>query len=660
MASATPSERRLLMQAEPITTETSRRLPVQLVESSVSSKRYLGGIDNGYEAPLPIRRFAVQPIETAVKSNRSTPSMDTVSSSILNAPRFKPELASTIAKTNRKVANVPSHQESVSASSVSSRRVPTSAPLRKTSRFTPELLETTKRTRRSGDNAPALDPSDRTEHSPAQKPPLPRHSKFNRPGLLVVPPDNTPVTSTESVPKVPDSRFSSINLSKKAPRRTSFRVPHLAPIQSNPDSDGSNDSNCPSLSTSPSVASDETEMYKHASRVRESCDDGSSGYLLALAARAAERQLREQAMAAYPNENLHEPVDHFAIDRDSEASDDEADFGKLSNDPVGTNLKTVRLESSVGWDVREMRRHQDVLKGHQHRLQRAGDRGNEAGATDLAIECGAQQQSSAHATAPKNIIGGWQKGVGLSCMRNAANPPMLGHDLRFPMCISPQKTRIDATQSPYSRAKGGTASRQHSGLWVPHISKSRRSSARGLWNGVCVAQDKEHSSMLKVVQNGLLTPKVRGDHPPGPSQRGSQSPANRPSFDLSNMDDMLEFEKDIEAEFDKAFVTQIYNYLSIGYPALARKYDEELSRISRVPIDELRRNDDHTDTRGYVGAPEGTGCDEKALLDGHCARWWALRLYIREWARQQPRTVGGKALSDENWGVRGRRGSWAI
>ena len=660
MTSATPSERRLLTQAESMTTKTSHRLPVQLVESSISPKRYLGGIDNGYETPLPIRRFAVQPIETAVKSNRSTPSMDTVSGSAANAPRFKPELASTSVKSNRKVANVPPHHESISMSSVCSRRVPTSAPLRKTSRFTPELLETTKRTRRSGDNAPALKPSDRTDHSPAQKPPLPRHLKISRPGLLVVAPDNTPVTSTESIPKVPQSRFSSTNLSKKAARRTSFRVPHLAPIQSNPDSDGSNDSNCPSLSTSPSVASDETELHKHASRARESCDDGSSGYLLALAARAAERQLREQAMAAYPNENVHEPVDHFAIDRDSEASNDETDCGKLSNDLVRTNLKTVRQESNAGWDVSEMRRHQDVLKGHHHRHQRAEGRGNEAGAMESTIECGTEQHFSALTTGPKNIIGGWQKGVGLSCMRNAANPPMLGHDLRFPMCISPQKTRIDATQSPYSRAEGGTASRQHSGLWVPHISKSGHSSAGGLWNGVCVAQDKESPSMLKVVRSGLLTPKTEGDNPAGASPHGSQFPTNRPSFDLSSMDDMLEFEKDIEAEFDNAFVTQIYNYLSIGYPALARKYDEELSRISRVPIDDLRRDGERTDTRGYVGAPEGSGCDEKALLDGHCARWWALRLYIREWARQQPRMEGGKAVSNENWGVRARRGSWAI
>ena len=211
--------------------------------------------------------------------------------------------------------------------------------------------------------------------------------------------------------------------------------------------------------------------------MRESCDDGSSGYLLALAARAAERQLREQAMAAYPNENVHEPVDHFAIDRDSEASNDGADFGNLSKNAAGVDLEAVRRESSAGWDMSEMRRHQEPPKGHQHYHQRTEE--GRAGATDLAVEHGTQRDSTALNTIPKNIIGGWQKGVGLSCMRNAANPPMLGHDLRFPTCMSPQQTRIDATQSPYSRAEGSAASRQYSGLWAPLTSKSRHNSARG-------------------------------------------------------------------------------------------------------------------------------------------------------------------------------------
>jgi hypothetical protein len=39
-------------------------------------------------------------------------------------------------------------------------------------------------------------------------------------------------------------------------------------------------------------------------------------------------------------------------------------------------------------------------------------------------------------------------------------------------------------------------------------------------------------------------------------------------------------------------------------------------------------------------------------------RWRALRLYIREWARQHPDL--GENSNPLAWGVRARRGSWAI
>ena len=407
------------------------------------------------------------------------------------------------------------------------------------------------------------------------------------------------------------------------------------------------------------------ELYKHASRVRESCDDGSSGYLLALAARAAERQLREQAMAAYPNENIHEPVEHFAVDRDSEHLDEEIGTRRLLEDVEDEERRKPRRESAAGWDMNEMRRHQKMLK-EQKQVHGSGENNKLKGAAvDATNDHATQKRLSDAAAAPKNIIGGWQKGIGLNCMRNAANPPMLGHNLQFPKCMSPQQTRIDATQFPCSRAGRGVASRQHSGLWAPDNAKSRRSSAGGLWNGVCAAPDEETLSPPKVVQSGLMTPGMERDNSLANTSVGGthqlpHSPASPARDSISAIDELLAYEEDLELEFNDGFVTQIYNYLSIGYPALARKYDEELSKISKLPIEELRRDDTRKDTRGYVGAPEGNRCDEQAVQDGQCGRWWALRLYIREWARQQPRMVDGDGLSDKNWGVRARRGSWAI
>ncbi|KAJ9652312.1 hypothetical protein H2201_009228, partial [Coniosporium apollinis] len=56
----------------------------------------------------------------------------------------------------------------------------------------------------------------------------------------------------------------------------------------------------------------------------------------------------------------------------------------------------------------------------------------------------------------------------------------------------------------------------------------------------------------------------------------------------------------IDEEFDDGFITQVYNYLSLGYPSLARKFDEELSRISGTSITELRQDDALANARGYI------------------------------------------------------------
>ena len=126
----------------------------------------------------------------------------------------------------------------------------------------------------------------------------------------------------------------------------------------------------------------------------------------------------------------------------------------------------------------------------------------------------------------------------------------------------------------------------------------------------------------------------------------------------------------MEEEFDDGFVTQVYNYLSLGYPSLARKFDEELSRISNVPIEELRQDDDVAEARGYVkyGEEELDGLEGMMGMEGGmCARWRALRGYVREWGRQSfVRGIGGKIDGSEvagparAWGLPARRGSWGI
>jgi hypothetical protein len=153
---------------------------------------------------------------------------------------------------------------------------------------------------------------------------------------------------------------------------------------------------------------------------------------------------------------------------------------------------------------------------------------------------------------------------------------------------------------------------------------------------------------------------------------------------LQNLDDKLKKEKaaaDLEdkiaAEFDDHFVSQVYNYLSLGYPATARQYDEELSKISRISVEELQRDDGAIMEALWGTAPNGDDGDadkkKKARAAGHimldseakdgvreedrCPRWKALKLYIYEWAHQHPDL---NAISPLAWGVQERRGSWGI
>ena len=498
-----------------------------------------------------------------------------------------------------------------------------------------------------------------------------------RPSPLPVPPDNSPITSSEHVPKVPESKYSSTHLAKKQERRHSFRVPNLPAIKSQTESEESNDSSVPSLSTSPSADSDETQTTRRKKKRkkkeglrRESQDDRYTGYLLSLAAKAAEKQFREQAMAAYPNENLHEPVDHYAIDRDSDGSDVETGVGNLGlggaadedgRKPVGRR----HGESAAGWDTAEMRRHQDKLE-QQKRDQRATEQpelGRRRSVKKSIHNAGNVGRGGEAAGVPPKEIMGWQKDNEMKPMRSAASPPMAGENLRFPKCLSPQATRMDVNQYPGVKIYKGYERRQHTGLWAPGDQPSRSSSMSGLWMGVNSAAVQAKMAVPQPLRSGLHTPtSERSDPSSGSGDYGNhQLPPSPPSSLEGNKIDKALRRKAIEQELDDNFITQVYNYLSLGYPSLARKFDEELSKIARVPVEELRKDDGRANTKGYVGAPEGTGTDVRGVMEGDtkCERWCALRRYVREWGRQQPE-VGAREDADSGWGARARKGSWAI
>lgn len=322
--------------------------------------------------------------------------------------------------------------------------------------------------------------------------------------------------STNQVPQLHESRFSYASLIKRASldksdRRHSFRVPELPRIPSQiEESEESDASTCSSLSTISPAGSGKTELRKNAGKGK---GGKTSGYLLSLAAQAAEKQLREQAMAAYPNEHFHEPVDHFAVDREDADSDGEG-VGLLSRSatcpaPGGSSdsaAPSSRRESHAGWDAAEMRRHKEDLERQRQELQDKDQspclwQKQSVREPTKEHHHGDHHQHHQHhhhhhhqhdhrhdhhqhkrqSTRPKqpaalpNMIGGHQKDDQMNPMHKAASPPMAGQNLTFPKCQSPRQTRLDVGQYPGAPSRlGAPRSRDHSGLWTPGSGGSDR------------------------------------------------------------------------------------------------------------------------------------------------------------------------------------------
>ena len=628
---ASPPQRPLPQPVE-TTPKVRRRFAPEPVEQSTRSHRKEQDVseivDHAGDRSPSVRRFLPQPIEMSTKHSKTPVTSDQAHDDTQKTSPHR---------------TLPQPIESSKASS-------------RARKFAPQLMETARRSRKRTDTLPAVLPSDRLdEYHPRDLLHIPKHL---RPSPL--PPVNSPAASTDKVPQLHESRFSSANLAKRESRRHSFRVPDLPRIAS---SESEEEAKRPSLSTAPSARSDEPEHYKHATRIRESVDDRSSGYLLALAAKTAEKQLREQVLAAYPNEHDYEPVDHFAVDRDSDLSDTEEGTGILWRRAHPKPMPHKR-DSGTELDMADLRQHRDKM-----RQQGKDYKGTERVELDRRkLDNGPfidHAETGLHAKAARGEEKGAEKQEWRE-MQNAASPPMAGMELQFPKCQSPRHTRLNVGSypTPVGILNVRPSADEHSGLWTPGGGASRQGSQSGLWMGVCAASVQEVLQPPRMLQCGLLTPDVERDDPFLQAQESSQqlppSPPSSLESKAGGIDDVIRRERTIEGEFDDAFITQVYNYLSLGYPSLASKFDYELSKITQIPVEQLRRDDSNANAKGYVGAPEGTGSDIRGMQEGQCERWAALRLYVREWARQHPHMLSRNGDANKDWGARARKGSWAI
>ena len=654
-----------------------RRFKVEPIETTVSSSKDKAPADQP-ERPKP-RRFAPQPIETTTSSSKSSRRFapEPVETTKRSNRRFAPEPIETTTRSSRqKFAKDWEEQTSptgkfkanpMEAVAISNGQFK-GALKPPTKKFRPQLIETAQRHRKAGDDMPTLLPSDKTEATPDSA------ISARKARILGIPP--TPPTNTPTFDITQNPLFLEIQRNASPCRRRSyfscsqhsFRVPDLDPIESSE----SEASAPPSPTESPPYTSDHSFMYKEATRRRESVDDSSAGYLLELAAKAAEKQLRKQALAAFPNSDFHEPVAHY-VDHDTEGSE-----------PSVTEAKQQQQRESsftqVNWDLVAMREYREKQiadkekqKPKEYIKPAFSPFGNPAGFLDAA-------------TAKK--FANERKDPELERQRKEARPPMLGQDIKFPRCESPEPSRFDPTQGCdavrtamcYLSEQSKAASEKGESLWcgkgngrqtstTPSLwsnANSRASSTTGLWGGFCVnGGDKSPRG-----PTGLLTPHNEKPNPMSPCPTPSTSllpptpPASSSGITFENtgfsgIDEKLAVEQSIEEEFGDNFVTQVYNYLSLGYPSMARPFDEELSKISHIPISELRQDDHLASSRGYIRLGKDGNLKDTEITEETCMRWRALRIYIQEWARQHPNMsedefmVGGR-------GTAVRKGSWAL
>lgn len=509
--------------------------------------------------------------------------------------------------------------------------------------------------------------------------------------------------------------------SMSSQRSHSFRCPELDTIESSESEPNSETSAASSPGQgSPITGSDSSynEMYKqHATRIRESIDESFVHYLRQLEAKKAEQRLLEEAaLAAFPNSDFHEPVAHF-VDDDQDSEEQE-----IEDRPVtweGHDADEImegfaawggRRESTakITWEQLEMQRHAEKLEQERN-----------------AAKTTAKQPSDSQAQSPwwnpASALGSKPFDSEITSMRDRARPPMLGDDITFPRCPSPEPARFDVTQGSaalrnqmcyLSEQSQSQQTDGEGGLWQAPVKSDRpftsikspagsKSSTKGLWGGFCLEDEKNSlNGMLAppAGPTGLMTPMVEpsanpfdqsfgaapkktGDtsqpagvaEPENPHVRTPPTPPAGSTIktgDLATIDAVLDDSKNLENrlanDFPDSFITQVYNYLSLGYPSLARPFDEELAKISRITMAELREDDTTARKfpRGYIRLGpdfEGHTQDEEAdgVTEQTCKRWQALKLYIHEWARQESDMVPVEGPAG-NWGTGARRGSWAI
>lgn len=512
--------------------------------------------------------------------------------------------------------------------------------------------------------------------------------------------------------------------------------PRYDSYSSTPSLSGSYDSSSQSQSDTHWM-NNHSNSQQHLARTREFCHERYPGYPLSLAAveaaaQLSEKTLKEQVESSFPNRDFcHEPVSHWGPGDDESSragTQSSKDFSVThveNEEEITLRLRALEAdesdeESDDGFEGPPPLEHEMLGRKESAQAKHVVDLGNGLilGNSDLPQEAGMTlEQILAHetelvrlraeetfrlvaeeATKPSFADPFWTNGTSkkvlgaaaalqtankaedkrkdheMKVMLEAARPPLVGDDVVFRMCPSPKRTKNFDTNHKFAA----------------NIPKA--ANGGGLWGGYCVPDDRsEEEKRPRFLETPLETPfNECADYSGGQgflpltdrfvSNRCRPSHSRMTSGGVNILNEKLKAEvakarreDKIQEEFNDMFVTQVYNYLSLGWPLLAREYDEELSHISHISEDELRSNDDDNAAVGNVGLQRVSWAesDENGSVDqagqkanehiSNIPRWRALKRYIHEWARQHP-DLEGEGQNHRNWGDEAsrRKGSWAI
>lgn len=549
------------------------------------------------------KRFSPQPVQSGFRTNRppneldsegtSSPASNAAESSTSppygrqsqSSTKTDPSSSGTIEPSQTKL----DHQPPPMCLLPEDKAAP--APPKARRRFTPQPVEKTKRQKRSDSI-----------------------------GLIMLPEDRTDVSTLNGQSIDHGSlQVARSFVAKKRPVRKghSFTIPSLKTIRSLSDSEPENPANPspPSLSYSPTTGSDDT-MHTSTGRSRpranhdapkptssENEDDSFEGYIRALAAVSSERQYGYQdgMDAVYVNSEVHEPVRHYDIGDESpppETATPRPNRRRPDKVPISEREDSY-AEAALDMQMRlpEINEPEETIarKRTQEGSRWDGPFGGSTFGQDLKAALGTSVARSR------------REDLELEAMRTAAKAPLAGGDLQFVRCASPIPTRLvvehDARTLHQNRAVGGG----------------------GLWGGYCV----DRSAATTPQSSNLAGAKLHGA---ALDDRNVCELASKKAATAAEQNRKLT-DAEIEAEFTDEFCTQVYNYLSLGYPCMARPYDQELSRIAEVEIQSLRTGDWDPATeefdptgrsrgralrmRGYVGLPEGHSADNHHLHHHH-------------------------------------------